>query len=102
LLLLFSLAYAWCRWGLAKKGFSPLVQLGNTSLLVYWVHIEFVYGRFSILPKGRCSIPKATAGFLVILAAMLALSVLRTRWKRRPAKVLQPRPAQPAAAAESG
>ena len=31
--------------------FSPLIQLGKTSLLVYWVHIEFVYGRFSILRK---------------------------------------------------
>jgi hypothetical protein len=50
-------------------------------LLVYWVHIEFVYGRFSILPKGQCSIAKATAGLAVIFAAMLALSVLRTRWK---------------------
>ena|SRR5579859_2768227 len=102
LLLLVFLAYAWCRWGLALKGFSPLVQLGNTSLLVYWVHIEFVYGRFSILPKGRCTIPQATGGFLVIFAAMLALSVWRTRWKKRPAKALQPPQAQPAAASESG
>jgi hypothetical protein len=86
LLMLMFLAYAWCRWGLAQKGFSPLIQLGNTSLLVYWVHIEFVYGRFSILPKGKCSIPKATMGFLTIFAAMVALSVLRTRWKKRRAR----------------
>ena len=92
LLMLVFVAYAWCRWGLAQKGFSPLIQLGNTSLLVYWVHIEFVYGRFSILPKGRCSIDKATLGFLVISLAMLALSVLRTRWKKRPAKVLRTTP----------
>jgi uncharacterized membrane protein len=92
LLALVSLAYAWSRWGFAQKGFSPLVQLGNTSLLVYWVHIEFVYGRFSILPKGRCSIAKATAGFLIIFLAMLALSVFRTRWKKRPAKVLRTSP----------
>src|SRR5712692_2686253 len=52
LLIILFLVYAWCRWGLAQKGFSPIIQLGNTSLLVYWVHIEFVYGRFSILPKG--------------------------------------------------
>jgi uncharacterized membrane protein len=101
LLVLVWLAYAWCRWGLAQKGFSPLIQLGNTSLLVYWVHIEFVYGRFSILPKGRCGIGKATAGFLAICAAMLALSVLRARWKKRPAKVLWTNPA-PAPTAESG
>jgi hypothetical protein len=102
LLVILSLTYAWCRWGLAQKGFSPVIQLGTTSLLVYWVHIEFVYGRFSILPKGRCSIPKATAGLLVIFLAMLALSLLRTRWKPRPAKVLQASPAAVTATAESG
>src|SRR5262249_3287743 len=60
LLVILFLVYAWCRWGFALRGFSPVIQLGKTSLLVYWVHIEFVYGRFSILPKGRCSILKAT------------------------------------------
>jgi uncharacterized membrane protein len=101
LLIILSLAYVWCRWELSQKGFSPIVQLGKTSLLVYWVHIEFVYGRFSILPKGQCSIAKSTAGLVAIFLAMLALSVWRTRWKKRSAKVLQPAPAGVAAAAES-
>src|SRR5205085_11849631 len=101
LLLFLLLVYAWCRWGLAQKGFSPVIQLGNTSLLVYWVHIEFVYGRFSILPKGHCGIAKASAGLLVITLAMLALSALRTRWRRQPAKALRG-PATAAATAESG
>jgi len=84
LLIILAFAYWWCRWGLPRFVFSPLVQLGQTSLLVYWVHIEFVYGRFSVLPKGQCSIAKATAGLAGISAAMLALSLLRTRWKRKP------------------
>ena len=83
LLGILSLAYAWCRWGLPQRSFSPLAQLGKTSLLVYWVHIEFVYGRFSILPKRQCGMVKATAGLLAVFLAMLALSVLRTRWKQR-------------------
>jgi uncharacterized membrane protein len=82
LLVILLFAYGWCRWGLPKRMFSPLAQLGKTSLLVYWVHIEFVYGRFSILPKGRCSIAKASFGLAVIFLAMLGLSVFRTRWKR--------------------
>jgi len=45
LLIILFLVYAWCRWGFAQKGFSPIIQLGKTSLLVYWVHIEFVYGK---------------------------------------------------------
>ncbi len=80
LLVILFLVYAWCRWGLAQKGFSTIIQLGNTSLLVYWVHIEFVYGRFSILPKGQCSALKATAGLVTIFLAMLALSLARTTW----------------------
>jgi len=86
LLAILFLVYAWCRWGLAQKGFSPIIQLGKTSLLVYWVHIEFVYGRFSILPKGKCSALKATAGLLTIFLAMLVLSFLRTSWKKRTAR----------------
>ena len=83
LLLLIVFAYAWCRWGLGQRGFSPLIQLGNTSLLVYWVHIEPVYGRFSILPRRSQTIRGASVGLLVIFASMLALSVLRTSLKAR-------------------
>jgi uncharacterized membrane protein len=87
LLIILSLVYAWCRWGFAQREFSPLIQLGQTSLLVYWVHIEFVYGRFSILPKRGCSIPRATLGLFVIFLAMLALSLLRTRMKKQAVRV---------------
>lgn len=83
LLIILFLVYAWCRWGLALQGFSPVAQIGKTSLLVYWVHIEFVYGRFSILPKRNCTSAQATAGLLVIFLAMLALSWARTRWLKR-------------------
>ncbi len=83
LLVIAFLSYAWCRWGLATWGFSPLIQLGQTSLLVYWVHIEFVYGRFSLLPKRAESIAAATRGLLEITLFMLILSLLRTSidWK---------------------
>ena len=98
LLIVLFLVYAWCRWGWAQKGFSPIIQLGNTSLLVYWAHIEFVYGRFSILPKGKCSIATASLGLLTIFLAMLALSVIRTRTKGALAKVWQARSAAARAA----
>jgi uncharacterized membrane protein len=101
LLVILFLTYAWCRWGLAQKGFSPVIQLGNTSLLVYWVHIEFVYGRFSILPKKNCSIPGASLGLLIIFLAMLALSILRTKWKSGGLRVWQAR-AKDSAPAGSG
>jgi uncharacterized membrane protein len=97
LVLLFG-SYAWCRWGLGQVGFSPLIQLGTTSLLVYWVHIEFVYGRFSILPKRAQTIPMATLGLAIIFVAMVLLSLARMRMKGRGAEILAmirraPRPA---------
>ena len=65
-----------------------MIQIGQTSLLVYWVHIEFVYGRFSILPKRSMSIGKASLGLAVIFVAMLLLSLARTRLKGRGAEVV--------------
>jgi uncharacterized membrane protein len=79
--------YAWCRWGLGAIGFSPLMQLGQTSLLVYWVHIEFVYGRFSIFQKQSQGIWTATLGLIEITTAMVLLSIARTRLKGRGVEV---------------
>ncbi len=69
-------------------GFSPLILLGQASLLVYWVHIEFVYGRVSILPKRRMTIGAASVGLLVITLAMLALAYIRTKTKGRGGELL--------------
>ena len=80
-------SYAWCRWGAGQWSFSPFIQLGQASLLVYWVHIEFVYGRFSILPKRALGIQSASLGLLIIFLAMLALAIVRTRLKGRGTEV---------------
>ena len=87
-LVLYGIGYAWCRWGLGQAGFSPLIDLGQASLLVYWVHNEFVYGRLSILTRGAQGIPMATFGLLIIVAAMVLLAMARTRSKGRGAEIL--------------
>jgi len=91
LLVILAGTYAWCRWGLAQWGFSPLIQLGQASLLVYWVHIEFVYGRFSILTKHAQTIAGATLGLAIIFLSMLALAYIRTHAKHW-LKALQSKP----------
>jgi uncharacterized membrane protein len=83
------LSYAWCRWGAGKWGYSPLTTMGQASLLVYWVHIEFVYGRFSILPKHGSSIAEASLGLLTIFVAMTLLAFVRLRTKGRGGEVLE-------------
>jgi uncharacterized membrane protein len=99
LLLMITGSYVWCRWGFGQVGFSPLILLGQASLLVYWVHIEFVYGRFSILPKRAQGIQRASAGLLTITLAMIALAYWRTRtkgklfpaWRKASRTQLQPK-----------
>jgi len=83
ILIVLAGACAWCRWGAGQWGFSPLIQLGQTSLLVYWVHLEFVYGRLSILPKHLVDIRTASFGLLAIFLAMLLLSILRMKQNGR-------------------
>ena len=92
LLLILAGTYAWCRWGLAQWGFSPMIQLGQASLLVYWVHIEFVYGRVSILAKRAQSIGGATLGLTIIFVSMVALAYIRTHakgWMKTPERKAQ-------------
>ena len=89
LLLIVAASYAWCRWGAGQWGFSPLIQLGQASLVVYWVHIEFVYGRVSILKKHAQGIGGATLGLGIIFLAMLGLAYVRTHatgWRKNQSK----------------
>ena len=76
--------YAWCRWVPALGGFSPVIELGRQSLLVYWVHIPLAYGGLSILRKRAQDIPTATAGVIALTLAMIALAAFRNRTKGRP------------------
>ncbi len=78
LLVILGGCYLWCAVKPAKL-WSPVEQLGTTSLLAYWVHIEFVYGRFSIEARLGSSLEQAWIGLLEITAAMILLSALRTR-----------------------
>jgi uncharacterized membrane protein len=76
------LSYVWCRWGPGLRGFSPFIQLGKTSLLVYWVHITFVYTGLSIMERHNQSILSASFGLLIIVVTMVMLSVLRASVKK--------------------
>jgi uncharacterized membrane protein len=81
-------SYLWCRWGAGEWGFSPLIEMGKSSLLVYWVHIEFVYGGLSILPKRSVGIATATIGLATIFVAMTLLATIRNRYPIRAAEIL--------------
>ena len=62
--------------------FSWIRQIGITSLLVYWVHIEIVYGRFFWFFKGRLGLGQAVAAIAVLTGLMVLLSVAKTRYAK--------------------
>jgi uncharacterized membrane protein len=72
-----ALTFLWTHHG-AGQGWSWVKQLGTTSLLVYWVHIELVYGRWFGSYKESLSLMNCTAGATLLIVAMIALSRFRT------------------------
>jgi uncharacterized membrane protein len=79
-LALLAIAYLWVHAGLESERWSLFRQLGTTSLLVYWVHIEIVYGRWLGIWKEGLSVGQVVMFTTVLLALMAVISVLRTRY----------------------
>ncbi len=82
ILVILAGAYHWTehrgpRW-------SWVQQLGTTSLLVYWVHTELVYGRWFYFWKASLNAAYAALAALAVILLMLALSTARMRWKELP------------------
>jgi len=80
-LMLLALAYLWTRYG-ARQGWSWVRQFGTTSLLVYWVHIELVYGRWLYFWKANLTVIQTVAAAAAVILLMLAISTAKTRRHR--------------------
>ncbi len=96
-LAIMAVAYLWVNLG-ALARWSLFRQLGTTSLLVYWVHIEIVYGRWFGMWKQALSVAQVLLFTALLLVLMTVLSVMRTRIKSvgaffRSTPVQQPRAA---------
>ncbi|HLJ44651.1 MAG TPA: heparan-alpha-glucosaminide N-acetyltransferase domain-containing protein [Bryobacteraceae bacterium] len=76
---LLAVAYLWNEYG--SRGWSWLRQFGTTSLLIYWVHIELVYGRWFGAWKNNLNAPQCVACAVGLILLMLGMSVTRTRLK---------------------
>jgi hypothetical protein len=81
ILVMLPLAYLWTTYAI-KDRWNWICQLGATSLLVYWVHIELVYGRWFWMWKENLTLPQTTVFAFVVILLMVALSVVRTNWKQ--------------------
>jgi uncharacterized membrane protein len=95
-LVILAFGYLWTQYG-AAPGWSWVRQFGTTSLLIYWVHIELVYGRWLGFCKNNLSISQTVLAAVTLIVVMLLLSTLKTyrkdvgaylsmRLRRRPAE----------------
>jgi predicted acyltransferase len=75
LLILYG-AYVWSARERAKR-WSPLITLGQASLIVYWVHIDLVYGRAFHGFGQSLQLSNAAMQLLWLIPLMLVLASFR-------------------------
>ena len=78
ILVTLAAAYVWTQYGAAGAGWSWVRQFGTTSLLVYWVHIELVYGRWLPWCKNNLDEGQTALAAAVLIALMLLLATAKT------------------------
>jgi len=78
----FSVAYLWEHRPTGAR-FSPLQQFGRTSLFVYWVHVELVYGFISTPLHRHLSLIQWAIAYVLFTSLMFWASMW---WSRREAR----------------
>jgi hypothetical protein len=62
-------------------------RFGRSSLFVYWIHVEMVYGWFSAPLHRALSLPQVAVAFALFTLALFALAEMKTAvMTRRKAK----------------
>jgi fucose 4-O-acetylase-like acetyltransferase len=81
-LVLAAAAFLWTEY--FSTGWSWVRQLGTTSLAVYWVHTELVYGFWLGQYHERVSVGWCVSASLALIALMVVMSVAikRVPWRR--------------------
>ena len=73
-------------------GWSWVRQLGTTSLLVYWVHVDLEYGPWFAKYRQQLTVPEVLVSAAVLIACMVGVSVTFTRVRKRFQPKLEPMP----------
>jgi uncharacterized membrane protein len=71
--------YGAYRWSTRESGerWSPMIRLGQASLMVYWLHIEIVYGRLFHSFAQALALSAALKHLLWFIPLMVAVSAAR-------------------------
>jgi uncharacterized membrane protein len=79
LLMAMPVAFA---WGARRRGASWLEEFGVSSLFVYWIHVEMVYGIVSLALHKRLSLPQAVLGYALLCLLLFGCVRLKNRFLR--------------------
>ena len=73
-------------WRPLRSWQHPLAKIGRSSLFIYWIHVELVYGYASWLWRGRLPLWGTVAGYAAFCVLMYGAVILRDRlvetWRR--------------------
>jgi fucose 4-O-acetylase-like acetyltransferase len=74
------IGYAWVHapWRNKLSTWSPLEDFGRSSLFVYWIHVEMVYGFFSRPLRAALTLESALAAYVLFTVFLLALVRLKS------------------------
>jgi hypothetical protein len=77
ILIMLAVGFVWTQYA-ARDGWSWIRQFGTTSLLVYWVHIELIYGRWMWFFKEKLNVVETAILAVAIICLMLGISAAKT------------------------
>ena len=89
-------AYAWSLRRRTVSSWSALEQIGRTSLFIYWIHVELIYGLIVRPLHKSLTLGEAWIGVAVFSLVMVIASLVKERVvsnvRRRSTRVLIPAP----------
>jgi uncharacterized membrane protein len=77
---------------LPTRVFMPLVTFGHSSLFVYWIHVEMVYGIVAEPIKRSMPLAMSLAATAALCMALYGLVLLKNKYRPRLKPVLVPSP----------
>jgi uncharacterized membrane protein len=83
LVALIGAAFAWEQRPWNTDRFSPLQRMGRSSLFIYWIHIELIYGLMVRPLHKSVGFPAAALSIPLFAALMLLLSMIKDKLIQR-------------------
>jgi uncharacterized membrane protein len=74
-----GVAYLWDSRPGAEQTWSPMRELGRSSLFIYWIHIEMIYGLISRPLHRALPLSRVFVAYVLFVCLMVGASMLKNR-----------------------